>query len=437
MATSVKLLSSRHLLPFKPYCSRLLTSRNPNPNRRPRYEPAADGTEVGAGITAFAGGGRRRILFLSQLPTPRRPLFLSISRSFSEIPHDCIGGFAGQTGKGFALWDPAGEIAVDAGGGNLGFSGGKGAIWTVVILGWLGAEKKHLKRYADIYNARGIRSVSFVVPLREIVGLDFGRRMEDKVSRLTEDLVDWCSQSERDGKERNLLFHTFSNTEVSTFCLHSYGSILKNLQSRCDIVEKIKGCVVDSGPAPEISPKVWAAGFCAALMKKRSSAVYPSPESINGDSAKGNGDRAIRQDWKAQILEMLVMFILEKFFSIILILPDVNQRLNTVISILSTKQPRCPQLYLYSSADRVIPVSSVEFFIEEQKAMGRSVCAYDFSTSPHVDHFRSFPQLYSAKVNEFLNECCPQIELALFVHRSWLRCTTFATTSSATTLEAS
>jgi len=82
-----------------------------------------------------------------------------------------------------------------------------------------------------------------------------------------------------------------------------------------------------------------------------------------------------------------------------------NRRLNSIISTLK-HQPPCPQLYLYSSGDKVIPASVIERYIQEQKASGRTVRAHDFGSSPHVDHYRNFPHIYSAIVNEFLKHCC-------------------------------
>lgn len=35
-----------------------------------------------------------------------------------------------------------------------------------------------------------------------------------------------------------------------------YGALLDNLHSRPDVLEKIKGCIVDSGGDPNIDPKV-------------------------------------------------------------------------------------------------------------------------------------------------------------------------------------
>lgn len=88
----------------------------------------------------------------------------------------------------------------------------KESVLTVVLLGWLGASQKHLKKYAEMYNLRGIKSVRFVVPPMEVLGLDFGANVEKKVKKLAKEIADWCSENETDGRERHLMFHTFSNT---------------------------------------------------------------------------------------------------------------------------------------------------------------------------------------------------------------------------------
>ncbi|XP_058103699.1 uncharacterized protein LOC131247413 isoform X2 [Magnolia sinica] len=76
---------------------------------------------------------------------------------------------------------------------------------------------------------------------------------------------------------------------------------------------------------------------------------------------------------KPLLIEKVLLSILEKLFSKFLNFPDVNRRLRKIISILSSDQPPCPQLYLYSTTDNVIPARSAESFIQEQKKSGRKV----------------------------------------------------------------
>jgi hypothetical protein len=103
----------------------------------------------------------------------------------------------------FIEWDPPpGDSAASP------LGGGGGGATLVVLLGWLGARQKHLRRYADLYRERGVGAVRFVVPVRELLGLDLGRRVERRVADLSDEIAAWCDADRR----RTLLFHTFSNT---------------------------------------------------------------------------------------------------------------------------------------------------------------------------------------------------------------------------------
>ncbi|KAK6941149.1 FF domain [Dillenia turbinata] len=124
-------------------------------------------------------------------------------------------------------------------------------IYTVFLLGLLDAEKRHFRRYVELYTESGVNAVTFVVRLRSLIGYDLGKRVESKVLELMQEIVKWVLESENDGRDRLLLFHTFSKTGWLV-----YGLILQHLQDRKDILEKFKGCVVDSGGNPKINPQL-------------------------------------------------------------------------------------------------------------------------------------------------------------------------------------
>ncbi|KAL3824289.1 hypothetical protein ACJIZ3_020318 [Penstemon smallii] len=261
----------------------------------------------------------------------------------------------------------------------------------VVLLGWLGARQKHLKRYADWYTSRGFHVITFTFPMSEVLSYKVGGKAEQEVELLVNHLSEWLE--EEHGK--NLVFHTFSNTGWLT-----YGVILEKFQKMDSTLPgRIKGCIVDSAPVAAPDPQVWASGFSAAFLKKNSVATKGS----NKEEVTVGTRTTI--EVKPALTEAALLLILEKFFGVVLRHPSVDRRLSDVLSVLTSKQPSCPQLYIYSSADKVIPSGSVESFIEKQRKSGREVRACNFISTPHVDHFRNDPKLYSSQLTQFLEDC--------------------------------
>ncbi|KAK3012348.1 hypothetical protein RJ639_012992 [Escallonia herrerae] len=263
---------------------------------------------------------------------------------------------------------------------ELGIVKEKGPVVTVVLLGWLGSKERHLRRYVELYNSRGIHAVTFTASVMDVLSFDLGRRLQERISALSRELASWLSEAENDGRERQ------------------------------DLPNKIKGCVVDSGGDPELNPKVWAAGFTTALLKKHGSGAFSSVDAGEGNALEVGVELSSVGEKKPLSIEVFLLLAFEKLFSFLLNLPDINQRLMKIISVLSQKQPPCPQLYLYSRADKVIPFQSVESFAEEQKKLGRKVWSLNFGSSPHVDHYRTFPDLYSKQLHNFLRECLATVK---------------------------
>lgn len=264
----------------------------------------------------------------------------------------------------------------------------------VVLLGWLGAKQRHLKRYAEWYTSRGFHVVTFTFPMADIVSYKVGGKAEENLDLLANHLTEWVT----DESGKKLVFHTFSNTGWLT-----YGVLLEKFQNQGpSVMGKIKGCIVDSAPVAAPDPQVWASGFSAAFLKKQSVATKGMLTSENS-GMKVYGSTNVHS--KPAVAEAALLVVLEMFFDVVLNLPSINRRLHDVLDLLSSKQPKCPQLYIYSSADRVIPVKSVESFIDRQRRAGHDVRACDFLNSPHVDHFRNHPILYTSQLTNFLEDC--------------------------------
>ncbi|CAI8601721.1 unnamed protein product [Vicia faba] len=265
----------------------------------------------------------------------------------------------------------------------------------VVLLGWLGAKQKHLKKYAEWYTSKGYHVITFTFPMSEVMSYQPGGKAEQNVHMLVNHLADWLEEE----NEKNLVFHTFSNTGWLT-----YGVILERFQKQDpSLMKKIRGCIVDSAPVANADPQVWASGFSAAFLKKNSVATKGRVSTDESGIKVSIGSENLGP--KPAPTEAALLLILKKFFEVVLHLPAVNRRLSDVLSMLSTKQPGCPQLYMYSSADRVIPADSVESFVDAQRKAGHDVRACNFVSSPHVDHFRNDPKLYASQLNQFLEEC--------------------------------
>ncbi|KAM7484852.1 hypothetical protein LguiA_000861 [Lonicera macranthoides] len=273
----------------------------------------------------------------------------------------------------------------------------------VVLLGWLGAKQKHLKRYADWYTSRGFHVITFTFPMAEILSYKVGGKAEQHIDVLANHLADWLEGE----SGKNLVFHTFSNTGWLT-----YGAILEKFQKQDHtLMGRIRGCIVDSAPVAAPDPQVWASGFSAAFLKKQSVATKRCTATNEQRGLQVSGEtKTVLVEAKPAITETALLLVLEKFFEVVLNLPAVNRRLTDVMGQLKSGQPRCPQLYIYSSADKVIPAGSVESFIKEQQRSGREVRACNFISTPHVDHFRHDPKLYTSQLSQFLEDsvltCC-------------------------------
>ncbi|KAH7566378.1 hypothetical protein JRO89_XS08G0149800 [Xanthoceras sorbifolium] len=256
------------------------------------------------------------------------------------------------------------------------------------------------------------------------------------MSRLGDKLASWVLSSSSEintetedhstTRQHCLVFHTFSNTGWLV-----YGAILDDLQSRHDLMVRITLkdvllILVVETPLilryirikQDLNPTTRAltgslllilsirSGFAAALAQKRGgSSANPRIKTTKIYGAESDHQViAPKKEPADQMDKIILQFVFEKFFSILLNLPRLNQKLKRTTSVLKEKQA-FPQLYLYSTGDKVIPSKSVEMFMEEQRKMGRKVISFNFGSSSHLGHYWNFRSKYSSYLRNFLKQC--------------------------------
>ncbi|KAH1097093.1 hypothetical protein J1N35_014014 [Gossypium stocksii] len=106
------------------------------------------------------------------------------------------------------------------------------------------------------------------------------------------------------------------------------------------------------GSAELLNPKVWAAGFAVAILKKLNS----------NNGSKNRGIDSILQKAEPQMVEGVVLASLEKFFKSILNMPKVERKFIAVVDAALEAHPYYLQLYLYSTIDKDMRRSAVIVF---------------------------------------------------------------------------
>ncbi|DBA84896.1 TPA: hypothetical protein ACH3X1_005912 [Trebouxia sp. C0004] len=240
------------------------------------------------------------------------------------------------------------------------------SLGTVVICGWLGSNKRYLKKYQDWWTDNRWEPVLFIVPMRG--ALTLGATAQELVEALVVQLAE-RKASWREPREWHLLFHCFSNTGWYTF-----GAVMEGLlKHAAALLQHVVGSVIDSAPHAQPCAKVWASGFASALLPRREATnqfrqnVYAWMECFFEQWLKGSPGKRLQQ--LAAVLQQYQNF---------------------------------PQLYIYSESDHVVPHTSVEDFMEGQSKLGRNVSGMRFQTSPHVDHFRNNTIAYTQGLRQFV-----------------------------------
>lgn len=139
------------------------------------------------------------------------------------------------------------------------------------------------------------------------------------------------------------------------------------------------------------------------------------------DSAPGSGNvrgalRALTATLGTNISPVLRYVLLALFAVTVFLLRIVLYPLTKYIhknhyDAVKERPPVWPHFHLYSTSDQVIRHRDIEVFVAALKQKGVPVDSFDFVSSPHVGHFRDFPEQYALKCRTFLVSCMKDLEV--------------------------
>ncbi|CAI2352887.1 unnamed protein product [Caenorhabditis sp. 36 PRJEB53466] len=232
----------------------------------------------------------------------------------------------------------------------------------ILMIGWAGADPKHVDKYVNVYSDEGFKVVSICPP-----------RYHYQVP------------DESIGEKIAPIFRKFENSPVviHSFSMNGIRGVisLHKKMGKTDFEQKIKGIVFDSAPSRPHSHQNGR-----AMMLSRPRGKFWS------DDARMRAHKAV---------EDVRNFFLWPIFAHA---PSLRPRFSLFWHIQDRVSLPKHQLFIYSAADSMVPVKYLKEFIETQKSRGNRVESVDFGDSEHVAHFRAQPEKYKTTCKEFVSK---------------------------------
>lgn len=246
----------------------------------------------------------------------------------------------------------------------------------VVLLGWGGALQKHLSRIRQFYIDERYAVVSYISPMSCFL---CGGLIEKDIAELAKII-----QRELP-RVRQKTFHVHLHSNNGTFV---WGALLLALQEFApEALPALTSVVLDSAPRMDPKPPnllMQAIGFtfpCIPILLRRNQYVHPV--------------------WTPALFFYFLLKLLWMRMK-----PLVGGRFGFAQvreAVLCGMPAATPQLYIYSTKDKLISSAAVEDFISKQRTRGVQVSAKLFTDTPHVQHFLRKEAEYKDALQKFLN----------------------------------
>ncbi len=237
---------------------------------------------------------------------------------------------------------------------------------TVLLIGWLGSKKHHLDKYAQMHRAAGRRVITY---RPQAFGMIQPERWE--LPKTQECIQQLCDEVEQG---RSLVVHALSNLGAFQLALMLHElevasargantSDMRPERTRMLLRTGLRAIIFDSAPAP-LSPQVIMRGYVGYL----ASAGLPGWDRLTAlMGRKTSAHPHVQYDltgWKRRLMERCIQSLLR--------MPSFRRHLHHLHVSLRTLIPASTNLlYLYSTADELIPAADILAHADSQAALSQ------------------------------------------------------------------
>ena len=233
----------------------------------------------------------------------------------------------------------------------------------VALLGWNSAQDKHLAKYSEIYEKKGFDTVR--ISANPVSTMIFLHRAKNVAQNLLDILVEMKSD-----QDCSIIIHAFSMGGFNVY--HFMRQAILSLGHQHFNSIHIIGCIFDSCPH------------------------FPSMHSTLSVQS------SILQNIPNPLAKVVAWIGLGVVYPLAFLLSPHIKRLipDNINSPLG-----CPELFLYSDADHLIPYDDVKTFLKAHEEKGINVFSKVMKGSAHVQHLRNYPEDYLNQINTFTDYC--------------------------------
>lgn len=255
----------------------------------------------------------------------------------------------------------------------------------VLLFGWLGADTRHLNKYAELYRSFGADVLTAQPSILQTAVPFLAVKL---ATSFAASVVSHEEERQLESPNRPVIVHVLSNAGFLCFgtllhlCHHHHHHPQDDVfsQFKSTIIDNLRGIVIDSAPS-RASPAIWARGTLTALLQKP----------VDADALEHEHPVALK----------LAYNIAQRYLA----LPQVSKHLRNARAAWTHAVPPPPlpsQLFLFSTSDGIVPASHVEAFMSTQAARGVSVASHCWRGSGHVEHYKVYPEQYTRIVHSFV-----------------------------------